>query len=111
MVIQNICYFTQHMVTPNVSKSFFNAQGDVLSLQISGTLTGKVYIEGKNSDNAAWVSLAGINLSSFAAERDGFDSTGIYEVGIIGVRNLRIRLDGASSDSIEVIGQIISTEG
>lgn len=110
MVIQSVCNFTNNMITPNVSKSFSNAQGDVLSIQISGILNGKVYIEGRNSSNSAWTSLAGIDLSSFLVKKEGFNNIGLYEIGITSIRNLRLRLDGASATDVEVIGQIISTE-
>ena len=108
MVIQRNCDFVKNTTTPIVSKIFPNAAGDVLTLQISGA-SGKVHLEGRNSSKGDWVSLAGIDLSDFSAVRGGFVKPGIYEIGIIGIRELRANVE-STQGAISVFGQIISTE-
>jgi hypothetical protein len=109
MVIQKNLEFLRSMSTPTVSKAFPNATGDILSVQISGAFTGTVHIEGRNNSQGDWVSLAGISLTDFAVARNGFKSAGMYEIGIVGVRELRARIDEAQGD-VKIFGQIISTE-
>lgn len=108
MVIQSNIRFIEHAKAPIVSRTFFNPTGDILSLQISGA-SGSVKLEGRARKDADWVTLAGIGLADFSVARDGFTKPGIYEIGIIGVRELRARVDSADGD-ISVFGQIISTE-
>lgn len=108
MVIQKNCEFVKNSSTPIVSKIFPNAAGDTLSLQISGA-DGLYHLEGRNNSNHEWVSLAGINLHDFSATRGGFTKAGLYEVGIVGVRELRVRVENVLGN-VSVFGQIISTE-
>ena len=108
MVIQKNCEFLKNSNTPIVSKEFPNASGDILSLQITGD-DGLYHLEGRNNRNGDWVSLAGVNLSDFSAIRGGFTKAGIYEIGIIGIRELRVRVERVSG-SVSVFGQIISAE-
>lgn len=107
MVIQSNCKFIENANTPIVSRIFPNAQGDVLSLQISGA-NGVCHLEGRNSRQGDWVSLAGIDLSNLQLVTGGFKKAGVYELGIVGIRELRARLESAEGD-ISVFGQIIST--
>lgn len=108
MIIQKNCNFITKASSPIVSKIFPNAVGDVLSLQISGA-DGVYKLEGRNSSTNDWVSLAGINLSNFAVERDGFTTAGIYEIGIVGIREMRVRVESTQGE-VSIFGQIISTE-
>ena len=108
MVIQKNCEFVTNSNTPIVSKSFPNSTGDVLTLQISGA-NGIYHLEGRNNLKNDWVSLAGINLSDFSAQRNGFTKAGLYEIGIVGIRELRVRVEKAEGN-VSVFGQIISTE-
>lgn len=108
MVIQKNCEFLKNSNTPIVSKEFPNASGDILSLQITGD-DGLYHLEGRNNRNGEWVSLAGVNLSDFSAIRGGFTKAGIYEIGIIGIRELRVRVERVSG-KVSVFGQIISAE-
>ena len=108
MVIQKNCEFLKSSDTPIVSKVFPNASGDILSLQIMGD-DGLYHLEGRNNRDGEWVSLAGVSLSDFSAIRGGFTKAGMYEVGIIGVRELRVRVERVSG-SVSVFGQIISAE-
>ena len=108
MVIQKNCEFLKNSNTPIVSKVFPNASGDILSLQITGD-DGVYHIEGRNNRNGDWVSLAGISLSDFSAIRGGFTKSGLYEIGIIGIRELRVRVESVAGN-VTVFGQIISAE-
>lgn len=108
MVIQKNCEFIKNSSTPIVSKVFPNSTGDILTLQISGA-DGLYYLEGRNHSKNDWVSLAGINLSDFSAVRDGFTKAGMYEIGIVGVRELRVRVE-STLGKVSLFGQIISTE-
>ena len=108
MVIQKNCEFVKNSNTPIVSKSFPNATGDVLTLQISGA-DGTYYVEGRNSQHHDWVPLAGINLSDFSAVRGKFLKAGLYEIGIVGIREVRVRVESVSGN-VSIFGQMISTE-
>lgn len=108
MVIQKNCEFLKNSNTPIVSKVFSNASGDILSLQITGD-DGVYHVEGRNNRKGDWVSLAGVSLSDFSAIRGGFTKPGLYEIGIIGIRELRVRVESVSG-SVTVFGQIISAE-
>lgn len=108
MVILSNCKFIESTSTPTVSNTFANAAGDVLSLQIDGA-NGLYYIEGRNNSQGEWFPLAGINLSDFSAKRQGFETPGLYEIGIVGVRELRATVASAQGE-VKIFGQIISTE-
>lgn len=108
MVIQKNCEFVTNASTPIVSKPFPNASGDVLTLQISGA-DGVYYLEGRNNSNHAWVPLAGINLTDFSAVREKFTKAGLYEIGVVGIRELRVRVESVAGN-VSIFGQIISTE-
>lgn len=107
MVVQSNCTFVENANTPIVSKTFINSQGDVLSIQICGA-TGVFHLEGRTNKDAEWVSLAGIDLSDFSAHKGGFTKPGMYELGIIGVRQLRARVESTTGD-VSIFGQIISS--
>lgn len=108
MVIQKNCEFIENSTTPTVSRHFSNATGDVLTLQITGA-DGVYHLEGRNSRHHDWVSLAGINLSDFSAVRGGFTKAGMYEIGIMGVRELRVRVE-STLGKVSIFGQIMSSE-
>lgn len=109
MVIQKNAEFFKGMNTPTVSKTFPNSQSDVLSIQIDGNFTGLIHVEGRNHRGGNWISLAGIDLSDFSAVRGGFTKPGMYEIGIVGIREIRARIESVSGD-VSMFGQIISTE-
>ena len=108
MVIQKNCEFLKKNSTPIVSQVFPNATGDTLTLQITGA-DGVYHLEGRNSRHHDWVSLAGINLSDFSAVRGGFTKAGMYEIGIMGVRELRVRVESIMGE-VSIFGQIMSSE-
>lgn len=110
MIIQKNADFFKGMNTPTVSKTFPNSQSDVLSLQIGGDFSaGLFHIEGRNHRDGEWVSLAGIDLSDFSPVRGGFTKPGMYELGIVGIREIRARIESVSGN-VTMFGQIISTE-
>ena len=106
MVIQKNCDFVKNTSAPIVSKVFPNASGDALTLQINGA-EGVYYLEGRNNSKGDWFPLAGINLSDFSPTRGKFTKTGLYEIGIAGVRELRVRVEVAYGE-VSIFGQIIS---
>lgn len=108
MIVLGNCKFANNTRTPIVSKTFFNAHGDVLSLQIDGA-DGVYHIEGRSNPKGEWVSLAGINLNDFSAVKGGFKTAGIYELGIGSIRELRARIE-STSGNVTIFGQIISME-
>ena len=108
MIIQKNCEFVKNSNTSIISKIYPNSNGDILALQISGA-NGVYHLEGRNNSNNDWVSLAGINLSDFSAVRGNFTKAGLYEIGIVGVRELRVRVESVEGE-VSIFGQIISTE-
>ena len=108
MVIQKNCEFIKNSDSPAVSKVFRNATGDALALQISGA-DGSYIVEGRNNSQLDWVALGGINLTDFSAVKGEFSKVGIYEIGIVGIRELRVRVE-ETSGLVSIFGQIISTE-
>lgn len=108
MIIQKNCEFVKNSNQPIISKPFPNASGDMLTLQISGA-DGVYHLEGRNKASNDWVSLAGINLGDFTAVTGGFKTAGIYEMGIAGIRELRVRIESVNGE-VSIFGQIISTE-
>ena len=108
MIILQNCKFAQNESSSYVSGTFFNAAGDILTVQIDGG-KGKYYIEGRTNSNMEWISLAAINLQNFAIAAGVITNPGIYEVGISGIRELRARIEEAN-EVTTISGQIISTE-
>lgn len=108
MIIQQNCDFIVKQNTPIISKEFSNSTGDILALQIEGS-NGLYHLEGRNNSKCTWTPLAGINLSDFSVVRDGFTKAGIYEVGIVGIRQIRVRVESVEG-IVSIYGQIISTE-
>lgn len=110
MIIQKNAAFFRSMSTPTVSKAFSNSASDVLAVQISGDFTtGKFHVEGRNNERGDWVSLAAIDLSDFSPVRGGFTKPGMYELGIVGIREVRARIE-AVNGNVTMFGQMISTE-
>lgn len=109
MVIQKNCEFIKkNSSAPIISSVFSNTSGDTLTLQISGA-DGVYHLEGRNNKKGDWTSLAGIDLSDFSAVRGGFTKAGIYELGIVGIREMRVRVESVSG-TVSIFGQIISVE-
>lgn len=110
MVIQRDAKFFENQNTSNISNTFVNPQADILTVQVSGGANAfTVAIEGRNSKDADWIPLAGINLTNLSVSTDGITEKGIYEFGIVGIRELRANLKSISG-SVSVYGQLISTE-
>ena len=105
MVIQSNCRFAKNASTPIMSKTFVNSEGDVLELQISGSFSsGVIHIEGRTDASCEWVSLAGINLGELTAVKGGFTKPGMYEIGILGARELRANIESISGGKVTVFG-------
>ena len=108
MVIQSNCKFIENAEAPIVSKTFFNTVGGILALQVDGA-KGAYFIEGRNASTGDWYPLAAINLSDFSVKREGIDEPGVYEIGIISIRELRARVE-STRGRVSIVGQIISAE-
>lgn len=110
MVIQKNAEFFKDANTPAESKTFANSTADVLTVQVSGEFTdGLFFIEGRNNKGGDWCPLAAIDLSSFMPVRAGFSKPGLYELGMVGVREVRARIEKVSGQ-VSIFGQLISTE-
>lgn len=107
MVIQKNCDFITNSNTPTVSKIFSNSSGDTLALTISGA-NGVYHLEGRNNSSYDWIPLAGINLSDLSVVRGAYTQAGVYEIGIVGIRELQVRVASIEGD-VSIFGQIIST--
>lgn len=108
MIIQKNCDFIKNASAPSISRIFPNSTGDVLVLQIQGA-NGLYYLEGRNNSKNDWVALAGINLSDFSAAKGTYTQPGLYEIDVVGVREMRVRVESVEG-SVSIFGQIISTE-
>ena len=91
MMIQKNCNFITNATFPCVSEIVSNSTGDILTIQISGA-AGEYYVEGRNFGAGDWVVLGGL-----------------YEIGVIGVCQLRVRA-AAMSGEVTIFGQLISSE-
>lgn len=107
MVIQNNCNFITNATSPTISYIYPNANSDILTLSISGN-EGLYYLEGRGDSNHEWITLAGVNVSDFSVAKDGFVKPGVYEIGIIGIRQLRVKVE-RTSGAVSITGQMISS--
>lgn len=107
MIILTNCNFanTNQSLT---SATVYNFAGDTLALQISGA-KGIFHLEGRNAISGDWTPLAGINLSNLTVVPGKFTQPGLYEVGIVGVREMRIVVESVEGH-VDITGQIISTQ-
>ena len=110
MVIQKNVHFIENTTTPMVSKQYPNASSDILDVQVDGSFTGLIKVEGRLHRHGAWVSLAGINLSNFASANGGLKAPGLYEFSVIGIREIRVNVESLSGGAVSVFGQMISSE-
>ena len=108
MIIQRNCDFIKKATAPAISRIIANTNGDTLSFQISGA-NGVYILEGRNNTRANWTPLAGINLSDFSAVKGTYTKEGLYEIGIVGVREMRVKVESVEG-TVSITGQIISTE-
>ena len=110
MIIQKKITFCEDQTAPFTSQTFFNPLSDVLTLQIDGSFTNSlIKIEGRSESSKNWVSLAGINLTNFSVAKNGIKSAGLYEFGIIGIREIRVNIEEISG-SVTISGQLINAE-
>lgn len=107
MIILTNCNFA-NTNKPLTSATAFNFAGDTLALQISGS-KGVYRLEGRNAISGDWAPLAGINLSNLTVVPGTFTQPGLYEVGIVGVREMRVVVDSVEGH-VDITGQIISTQ-
>lgn len=110
MIIQKKITFCENQTAPFISTAHFNPLSDVLSIQVDGNfLSSLVKIEGRSSNATSWVPLAGINLSDFSVTKKGISKPGLYEFGVIGIREFRINIEQVDG-TVSVSGQLINAE-
>lgn len=111
MIIQNNTVFFKNASDSGVSNSVFNTASDVLSLQIDGDFaSGTFFIEGRNRIHGEWYPLAAVDLSNFTLYRNGLTSPGLYEFGVVSIREIRARIEEISGGAVTISGQFIATE-
>lgn len=107
MIIQQKVIFFENTFDSSVSRSYFNNSADVLTLSVDGDFSnGLFFIEGRNHGD--WVTLAAINLSDLSIQVNGITKTGLYEVGVLSVRELRCRIEQIQG-SVTIAGELISS--
>lgn len=97
--------------TPN--KPYYNVNSDVMSVEISGTFTsGEFVFEGKLDANSEdYTPLAAIDLSNLSVVRGIATKAGIYELGIEGIREFRVRVQSVSGGYVNIIGRVVNMGG
>lgn len=110
MIIQKKFTFCENQTAPFISVTTYNPLSDILIVQIDGTFTDSlIKIEGRSNNVSSWVPLAGINLSNFSVAKNGITQAGMYEFGVIGIREIRLNLEQINGD-VTVTGQLINAE-
>ena len=108
MIIQDTVNLFQEVAAPATSQTAYNAQGDVGVVTIEGTFVGSIAIEGR-AGAGAWQPLAGVNMSNFKVVKAEYTDAGMYELDVVGVREMRARVTSITSGSVSVNVQLIST--
>ena len=110
MIIQKKITFCNNQTAPFISNVYFNPLSDVLSIQVDGDFSEAIIkLEGRSNNTNLWVSLAGINLSDFSVAKKGISQPGLYEFGVIGIREFRINVEQING-SVTISGQLINAE-
>lgn len=110
MIIQKKITFCENQTAPFISTAYYNPLSDVLSIQVDGNFSESlVKVEGRSNSTTAWVSLAGINLSDFSVTKKGISKPGLYEFGVLGIREFRVNVQEING-SVTVSGQLINAE-
>lgn len=110
MVIQGNYRLFTNMDAAGESKIIPNAQGDVCALTISGDFTeAEVVFEGRSDASTQFFPLGGFNTADFSRETGSYTKAGIYEIDVVGMRQVRVRIISVSGGTITVVAQLIST--
>ena len=92
--------------------SYVNTRCDIVSIEISGDDSAEFIFEGRVNNQIVddadkqWIVIMGMNLSTYTKEAS-FKGNGIWEVGIEGVHEFRLRK--ISGDTANVHGRLIIT--
>lgn len=110
MIIQKKIIFCDNQTAPFISPANFNPLSDILSIQVDGDFSDAlIKLEGRSNGSNPWVSLAGINLSDFSVAKKGISKPGLYEFGVIGIREFRVNIEQING-SVTISGQLINAE-
>lgn len=96
--------FLSSAVGQRTSEVFDNDKYSLAVLQVTGVFTGAwIVVEGRADRNGPWETLGGINVSD-TTEADVITNVGIYEYGIDGIAQIRVRLAALGGGSVTVTG-------
>lgn len=88
-----------------VSDVFENERYDVAVLQVESTADAfSVALEGRVEPKADWKTIASANVSVYGAPFETMTEDGIYEFGVAGLREIRVRVISVSNGSVTVSG-------
>lgn len=98
--------FLQSATGEMTSDVFDNDRYTLLVLQVTGSFVGlSVVIEGRvNTSNGPWESIGAINTKDLHAVLHQISRTGVYEVPIEGVQQLRLRVASLNGGAVTVTG-------
>ncbi len=99
-----------------VSKSFHNNGYDRLTLEVSGSGSGTLTIEGcintQNADGAplddsdcSWTSTKALDINDYEM-KDTITSTGVYQIVITGLSRVRIKAESVSGTGLTIVGAL-----
>lgn len=97
--------------TPADMKPYINVQADVMSVEVSGTATSfvvKMQGRANKENNDTWFDLFTINLSNLNVGTD-MSSTGVYEITLEGIKEVRANISSISGGSLTVFGRAVNT--
>lgn len=92
--------------------SYVNTRCDIASIEISGDDGAEFVFEGRVNNQIVddadkqWTVVMGMNLSTYTKEAS-FKGNGIWEVGVEGIHEFRLRK--VSGDSANVFGRLVIT--
>lgn len=96
---------TEDNMTP-----FINMTGDVMSVEVRGAATFTLKLQGRTDllNGGVWEDLAAIKLSDFSVSTE-IKQTGIYEIGIEGLQEIRANITSISGGDLTVLGRAVNT--
>jgi len=92
-------------------KPYVNVQSDLLAVEISGTassMTIKMQGRANNQNNSEWFDLACIEAKTFDVV-ESISATGIYNVDISGVKEVRANITAISGGNVTIFGRTVNT--
>ena len=92
-------------------KPYVNVQADLLAVEVSGTATSmtiKMQGRSNNENNNEWFDLACVDATTFDVKQS-ISSTGIYNVAIDGIKEVRANITAVSGGSVTIFGCAVNT--